>query len=134
VVPGAWLGGTSRAKPQAAHVSLAWRGGGALLHIATGDAGEDVAVAPPDPPDPKPKKRRPPPPKPGHVTVRVNPWAEVFYNGKSYGITPLKNPIEVPPGTATFVLKNPQLQVNKKVSVKVTAGGEVVLKADLFKK
>lgn len=101
---------------------------------AAPDAGEDVAVAPPDPPDPKPKKRRPPPPKPGHVTVRVNPWAEVFYNGKSYGITPLKNPIEVPAGTVTFVLKNPQLGVNKKVSVKVTAGGDVVLKADLFKK
>ena len=83
---------------------------------------------------PKKIKRRPPPPKPGHVTVRVNPWAEVFYNGKSYGMTPLKSPIEVPPGNVTFTLKNPQLGVNKKVVVKVPPGTEVVLKADLFKK
>ena len=75
-----------------------------------------------------------PAPRPGHVTVRVNPWAEVFYNGKSYGTTPLKHPIDVPPGNVTFLLKNSQLNVNKKVTVKVIAGAEVVLKADLFKK
>ena len=73
-------------------------------------------------------------PKPGHVTVRVNPWAEVFYNNKSYGTTPLKHPIDVPPGNVTFLLKNPQLGVNKKVTLKVLAGTDVVLKADLFKK
>jgi serine/threonine protein kinase len=99
------------------------------------DAGpEPIAVLPDDPTDPPKKKRKPPPPKPGRVTVRVNPWAEVFFNGKSYGITPLKSSVEVPPGNATFTLKNPQLGVNKKVTVKVAAGTEVVLKADLFKK
>ncbi len=100
------------------------------------DAGAEPAISPPveDAADPKKKKRRPPPPKPGRVTVRVNPWAEVFFNGKSYGITPLKSPVEVPAGAATFTLKNPQLGVNKKVTVKVAAGTEVVLKADLFKK
>ena len=99
----------------------------------TADAGDEQALAPVDDPV-RPKKRKPPPPKPGHVTVRVNPWAEVFFNGKSYGITPLKSPVEVPAGTATFTLKNSQLGVNKKVTVKVAAGAEVVLKADLFKK
>jgi hypothetical protein len=83
---------------------------------------------------PRPKVKRKPPPRLGRVRVRVNPWAEVFYGGKSYGVTPLKRPIEVPPGTATFVLKNPQLGVNRKVTVKVTAGADVLLKADLFKK
>ncbi len=96
---------------------------------------EPVALEDPvETPRTRPPRRRVAPPRPGHVTVRVNPWAEVFFNGKSYGTTPLKNPVEVPPGNATFTLKNPQLGVNKKVTVKVAAGTEVVLKADLFKK
>ncbi|MBS1148637.1 MAG: serine/threonine protein kinase [Myxococcaceae bacterium] len=101
------------------------------------DAGAPAIAVVPDQPaePPRPKiKRRPPPPRPGRVTVRVNPWAEVFFNGKSYGITPLKHAIEVPAGNVTFTLKNPQLGVNRKVTVRVAAGGEVVLKADLFKK
>jgi serine/threonine-protein kinase len=69
----------------------------------------------------------------GKVTVRVNPWAQVSYGGKNLGTTPLPA-IEVPSGTATFVLKNDQLGVTRKVSVKVPPGGSVVLKADLFKK
>jgi len=117
----------------------------AELKVSVADASVDVeVVADPEllvvvedaaePVRPARIKRRLPAPKPGHVTVRVNPWAEVFYNGKSYGITPLKNPIEVPPGIATFTLKNSQLGVNRKATVRVTAGGDVVLKADLFKK
>ena len=80
--------------------------------------------------------KRPPikrPAKTGKVTVRVNPWAQVVFGGKNLGTTPLP-PIEVPAGTAIFVLKNDQLGVTRKVSVKVPAGGTVVLKADLFKK
>ncbi|MFT3709503.1 MAG: serine/threonine-protein kinase [Archangium sp.] len=81
--------------------------------------------------------RKPPPvikkAKPGRVTVRVNPWAEVLYGGRSLGTTPIP-PVEVPAGTATFTLRNTQLGVSRKVSVKVPAGGNVVLKADLFKK
>ncbi len=73
------------------------------------------------------------PAKTGRVTVRVNPWAQVSFGGKNLGTTPLPA-IEVPAGTATFVLKNDQLGVTRKVTVKVPAGGSVVLKADLFKK
>jgi serine/threonine-protein kinase len=82
----------------------------------------------------KPPRKKPtsPTPKTGKVMVRVNPWAEVLYAGKSYGVTPIA-PIEVPSGTATFTLKNEQLKVTRKVSVKVPAGATVVLKADLFK-
>jgi serine/threonine-protein kinase len=94
------------------------------------DAGAaEVVRAPPKPP--RPPIRRPP--KMGKVTVRVNPWAQVSYGGKNLGTTPLPA-IEVPSGTATFVLKNDQLGVTRKVSVKVPPGGSVVLKADLFKK
>jgi serine/threonine-protein kinase len=104
------------------------------------DAGAEAAVAPPKPPPRPPgvvKKpprvvKKPPAAKPGKVTVRVNPWAEVVYAGKSYGVTPIP-PIEVPSGTATFTPKNKQLKVTRKVSVKVPPGGAVVLKADLFK-
>lgn len=82
--------------------------------------------------------RKPPPPiikkaKPGRVTVRVNPYAEVLYGGRSLGTTPIP-PVEVPAGTATFVLRNDKLGVSRKVSIKVPAGGSVILKADLFKK
>ncbi|MFZ5470793.1 MAG: serine/threonine protein kinase [Myxococcota bacterium] len=72
-------------------------------------------------------------PKPGRVTVRVNPWAEVFYEGKRLGITPMPA-VEVPAGVATFTLRNKELKVTRKVSVRVPAGGVVVLKADLFDK
>jgi eukaryotic-like serine/threonine-protein kinase len=99
------------------------------------DAGAQVR-APVPVPVPVPVKPRPPirkVAKTGRVTVRVNPWAQVTYGGKNLGTTPLPA-IEVPSGLATFVLKNDQLGVTRKVSVKVPAGGSVVLKADLFKK
>ncbi len=89
----------------------------------------DAGVAPRPPPKRPARKVT----KTGRVTVRVNPWAEVLYGGKNLGTTPLP-PVEVPAGTASFVLRNNQLGVSRKVSVKVPAGGSVVLKADLFKK
>jgi eukaryotic-like serine/threonine-protein kinase len=110
-----------------------------VLPVEEPDAGlaiEPVVEVPPEPPPKpvKPPRVRKPKPQPGKVTVRVNPWAEVFYNGKSYGVTPLKNAITAPAGTAVFTLKNSQLGVSRKYTVKVPAGGEVLLKADLFKK
>jgi serine/threonine-protein kinase len=71
--------------------------------------------------------------KPGRVTVRVYPYAEVLYGGRSLGTTPIP-PVEVPAGTATFVLRNDKLGVSKKVTVKVPPGGAVLLKADLTEK
>jgi len=78
--------------------------------------------------------KRPPPkrPKTGRVTVRVNPWAEVFLANRKLGVTPF-DPVEVPAGAATFTLKNAQLGVTRRVTVKVPAGGNVVLRADLSK-
>ncbi len=72
-------------------------------------------------------------PRTGKVTIRVNPWAEVLYGNKLLGTTPLPA-VEVPAGNATFTLRNQQLGVTRRVSVKVPAGGNVVLKTDLFKK
>ena len=66
------------------------------------------------------------------MVVRVNPWAEVSFANKKLGVTPF-DPVEVPAGAATFTLKNSQLNVTRKVTVKVPPGGTVVLRADLFK-
>ncbi len=105
-----------------------------VLEAPPVDAGVVVAVRPPPV---KPKRPPPPPPPPkkpklGKVTVRVNPWAEVWLGNKKLGVTPI-DPVEVPAGTATFVLKNSQLGVTRKVTVKVPPGGNAVLRADLFK-
>jgi len=99
------------------------------------DAGRpEPAVEKPAVRPPRPVVKRPPPKKPktGRVTVRVNPWAEVYLANKKLGVTPF-DPVEVPAGSATFTLKNSQLNVTRKVTVKVPAGGNVVLRADLFK-
>lgn len=42
----------------------------------------------------------------GYVTVNVFPWAEVFINERSYGVTPLTAPISLPSGTYTITLRN----------------------------
>jgi eukaryotic-like serine/threonine-protein kinase len=93
------------------------------------DSGGEVASAEPAE---RPHVRKRVVPRPGRVTVRVNPWAEVIYEGRNYGVTPVA-PITVPAGTATFTLRNKQLGVTKRVSIRVPSGGEVVLKADLIK-
>jgi eukaryotic-like serine/threonine-protein kinase len=69
--------------------------------------------------------------KMGRVSVRVNPWAEVIWSGKSYGVTPLA-PFELPAGATTLTLKNSELGVTKRVPVRVLAGTMVTVKADLF--
>ncbi|MGV3620688.1 MAG: serine/threonine protein kinase [Archangium sp.] len=97
------------------------------------DAGEIVVEAPPVVVPVKRSAAKKPIARTGRVTVRVNPWAEVVYGNKVLGTTPLP-PVEVPAGNVTFTLKNKQLGVTRKVSVKVPPGGNVVLKADLFKK
>ncbi|MFO0597328.1 MAG: serine/threonine-protein kinase [Myxococcaceae bacterium] len=108
-----------------------------LVEYADDAGAEDPPPRPPKPDKPDKPNVKPPvvakKPQRGKVAVRVNPYAEVFFGGKSLGTTPFA-PVEVPAGNATFVLKNSQLGVTRKVTVKVPAGGSVVLKADLFKK
>ncbi len=70
-------------------------------------------------------------PKMGKVTIRVNPWAEVIWGGKSFGVTPIA-PIDLPAGLTMVTLKNTELGVTRKIPVRVPAGGGVVVKADLF--
>ncbi|MGA9523453.1 MAG: serine/threonine protein kinase, partial [Myxococcaceae bacterium] len=65
-------------------------------------------------------------------TVRVNPWAEVFYEDRSLGISPV-GPIELPAGRVQLVLRNPELGVERKVFVEVKPGREKTLKEDLLR-
>ena len=61
----------------------------------------------------------------------MNPWAEVFFDGRSMGITPM-DAVELPTGTQVLTLRNSNLKVERRVSVNVQANREVVLKADLL--
>jgi serine/threonine-protein kinase len=65
------------------------------------------------------------------VVIRVNPWAEVFFEGKRVGVTPMR-PLVVPAGTRTFLLRNPELAIERTVRVLVPPNGQVVLKEDLL--
>ncbi len=68
----------------------------------------------------------------GALSVRVNPWAEVFYKDRSLGISPV-GPIEVPAGRVQLVLRNPELDVERTVTVEVEPGREKILKEDLLR-
>jgi hypothetical protein len=85
--------------------------------------------APPAVVDERPRRKRPP--RTGKVALRVHPYAEVFYEGRRLGVTPIQ-PVEVPAGVAQFVLKNKELGITRKVSVKVAGGAEVMLKENLL--
>ena len=59
------------------------------------------------------------------------PWGEVFIGKKSYGITPL-DPITLPTGPQTLLVKNPELNVEKKVKVNVPPGGTARVRVNLM--
>lgn len=44
----------------------------------------------------------------GFINCNVYPWGEIFINGESKGITPLRNPIALFPGTYNLTIKNPK--------------------------
>ncbi|ADO75417.1 serine/threonine-protein kinase [Stigmatella aurantiaca] len=84
------------------------------------------------PPSPEKRAARPAAkPSSGTVSLRVNPWAEVLYAGKSLGVTPMA-PFELPSGTHTLTLVNQDLDVKRKVRVVVPARREVVLRINLL--
>jgi serine/threonine-protein kinase len=42
----------------------------------------------------------------GYLECKVNPWGEVFVNGRLIGQTPLQAPVKLTPGEYTVILKN----------------------------
>jgi serine/threonine-protein kinase len=68
--------------------------------------------------------------KSGRVLLLVKPWAEVFLNGRSLGVTPM-DPVTLPPGSHTLVLKNQPMGVERRVVVKVRPGVQSVVRVIL---
>lgn len=67
----------------------------------------------------------------GTVTLLVHPWADVFYQGKQLGQTPL-SPFELPAGKVTLTLVNEELSIREDIHLEVLAGKTVTQKVDLF--
>jgi hypothetical protein len=57
----------------------------------------------------------------GRLVVDVDPWADVYVQGKKLGTTPLQ-PTLLDEGTYTLELRNPVQQTSRLVSVRVVAG------------
>jgi serine/threonine-protein kinase len=68
----------------------------------------------------------------GKLDVRVNPWAEIFLDGKSLGVTPLDAPLHLPAGKLLLTLKNSDLGVERKVPVTIKANEAVTVKVNMM--
>jgi serine/threonine-protein kinase len=66
----------------------------------------------------------------GTVVFRVLPYAEVFQDGKSVGMTPLR-PLELEPGKYSFKFVCSDTKKTETREVTVPPGGQAVLKVDL---
>lgn len=54
----------------------------------------------------------------GFLSCNVYPWGEIFINGESRGITPLRNPIALNAGKYDIIVKNPQYgEVDDQVNI-----------------
>jgi hypothetical protein len=56
----------------------------------------------------------------GRLNLHVSPWADVYYNGEKVGTTPLGH-IQLQEGIHRLVLKNPLLNIEKGVTVRIVA-------------
>jgi tRNA A-37 threonylcarbamoyl transferase component Bud32 len=56
----------------------------------------------------------------GKLNLHVSPWADVYYRGEKLGTTPLAN-IQLQEGIHKLVLKNPLLNIEKGVTVRIVA-------------
>jgi tRNA A-37 threonylcarbamoyl transferase component Bud32 len=56
----------------------------------------------------------------GKLNLHVSPWADVYYNGEKLGTTPLAH-IQLQEGIHRLVLKNPLLNIEKGVTVRIVA-------------
>lgn len=70
------------------------------------------------------------PEAPGHLRLRIHPWAEVFIDGRRHGVTPLPV-VALSPGVHSVILVNPELGVRRAHQVRIEAGREALLKAVL---
>lgn len=84
-----------------------------------------VAVAAPPEPEPPPAASHTTSAstKSGPGTLRVNsrPWAQVFVDGKLYGVTPQRS-ISLPAGPHTLLLVNEEFKIRKTIQVEIKPG------------
>jgi predicted Ser/Thr protein kinase len=66
----------------------------------------------------------------GWLNLHVSPWADVYHKGKKVGTTPLAN-IPLQEGTHRLLLKNPLLNIEKELSVKIMANQHRKASVDL---
>jgi eukaryotic-like serine/threonine-protein kinase len=90
--------------------------------VGVDDAGVTTVTFVPPTPDP-PIKTPKVTPK-GRLSLNTVPWSEVYLGTKKLGDTPLVN-IQLPAGTHTLRLFNPDKKIEKKVSVEIKAGETV---------
>lgn len=57
----------------------------------------------------------------GFLTLDTTPWSEVTLNGRRLGVTPLAN-VELPSGSHTLVLRNPQIGIRTQYTVNIQPG------------
>ncbi|MBI4820874.1 MAG: serine/threonine protein kinase [Deltaproteobacteria bacterium] len=68
----------------------------------------------------KSRKRRSANVRTGRLTIDTKPWTEVFYSGQKLGVTPLSD-VELPVGELELTLRNPELGVDRKLTVTIRA-------------
>jgi hypothetical protein len=76
----------------------------------------------------------PPPPKPpGFLKILVDPWAEVYVDGKYTDTTPFSKALSIPEGDHKIEFKNPFFNIEKR-NVSIKRGAVSTLKIALAKK
>ncbi len=112
-------------------LGVAW--GTSLFRAPAAQVAGAAVRSEPAPPPEEPRAPRPvvvPPASTGRVRFAVNPWAEVFLEGRSLGVTPMRWQ-ELPAGSHTFVFRNRELGVSRSVTAVVTPDQTTVLNVDL---
>lgn len=80
-----------------------------------------AAITPPEPPPPEPPPPVAPQPALGRLSLETTPWAIVFLGTRRLGITPLDE-VELPAGSHTLTLRNPERGIETTYRVTVAAG------------
>jgi serine/threonine-protein kinase len=66
----------------------------------------DLAKAEPAKAEPAKTEPAKPDLPPGTVNLAIDPWGEVFVNGKSQGVSPPKKQLKLPPGKYKIEVRN----------------------------
>ena len=68
--------------------------------------------------------------RPATLWIKVTPWAQVFLDGDSLGVTPV-SAVKVSPGVHSVLVVNPETRIRKQARVSIRVGEQRVLKLTL---